>query len=69
MNKDKRVEMIMAFENGELEFNEILKLFSDLIKTGLCWKLQGSYGRSAEMLIAKRYLNKDGKILNKEVGE
>ena len=45
------VESINAFESGELEDTEIFELFQHLIDTGTAWKLQGSYGRTAEMLI------------------
>ena len=41
----------MAFESGELDREETIELFQHLIKTGLAWKLQGSYGRTAQALI------------------
>ena len=44
-------EKIMAFESSELEDTEIFELFQYLIDTGHAWTLQGSYGRTAEMLI------------------
>jgi len=65
MDKNKRIELIIAFESGELEEKETLKLFSDLIKTGMCWKLQGFYGRIAEDLIQKNIINRKGNILIK----
>src|ERR1039458_2794158 len=45
------VEKIMSFEEGELEDEEIFALFQYMIDDGSVWKLQGSYGRTAEMLI------------------
>ena len=51
MNKDKRVEMIMAYESGELEEAEIIELFQDLVNSKLAWALQGSYGATASYLI------------------
>lgn len=42
---------IIAFEQGELGEEEILILFQDLVDSGLAWKLQGSYGRTAKALI------------------
>jgi len=42
---------IIAFEQGELDRDEIIELFQHLIDTGLCWQLQGSYGRCATELI------------------
>jgi len=55
----------MAFEDGELSDNEIIELFSELIKSGMAWQLQGFYGRFARDLIEQGYLSKDGKILKR----
>lgn len=45
------VEKIMRFESDELEREEIVPFFQQLVDTGLAWKLQGSYGRAASRLI------------------
>lgn len=42
---------IIAFEDNELNSEEIVELFQHLIDTGLAWELQGSYGRTAVGLI------------------
>ena len=42
---------ILAFEMGELEDEQVLDLFQELVNTGLAWQLQGSYGRTAAALI------------------
>jgi hypothetical protein len=46
---------IMAYENGELNEDEIVYGFQQLIDSGLVWSLQGSYGRMAARLIEDGY--------------
>lgn len=50
------VSAIMAFESGDLDEEGIIALFQDLVDTGLAWKLQGSYGRTARALIERGYI-------------
>jgi len=57
------VDLIMAYECGELSDAKILELFSELIKTGKAWTLQGSYGRMAMRLIKAGYIDRKGTIL------
>ena len=45
------VGFIMAYEDGQLEEDEIIQGFQNLIDQGLAWTLQGSYGRMARALI------------------
>jgi hypothetical protein len=42
---------IMAYEAGELPESEIIKGFQELIRSGVTWKLQGTYVRTASALI------------------
>jgi len=50
---------IIRYENGELhdgatpleEQHELISFFQKLVNTGLAWKLQGHYGRTAATLI------------------
>ena len=56
------VTEIMRFEEGELGIDETLGLFSSLIKSGIVWGLQGSYGRMARHLIDQGSLSEDGTI-------
>ena len=63
MDNDTRVEMIIQYECGELDDNATLELFSDLIKSGQAWRLQGHYGRTASAIIDAGYISKTGEIL------
>ncbi len=68
MEYPKLVDLIIAYETGELAPEDTLKLFSMLVKSGKAWTLQGHYGRTAQGLIDAGYIGKTGKIL-KELGE
>jgi hypothetical protein len=58
------VSALMDYEDGQLDARTTLKLFSQLISSGLAWKLQGSvYGRPAARLIELGYIDKEGNIL------
>lgn len=57
------INLIMDYEQGLLSEKETLELFSELICTGMVWRLQGHYGRTAMNLIESGCLDKKGKIL------
>lgn len=59
------VEEIMAYESGEMPAEKTLDFFAKLIKTKLCWSLQGCYGRTADNLIKQGYIDEKGKILRR----
>ena len=46
-----RLDRIIAYEQSELDYDETIKLFQELINNGMAWTLQGSYGRTAQTLI------------------
>jgi hypothetical protein len=46
------LDFIMAYESGSMDSDEAqIAGFQQLIDSGLAWKLQGSYGRTAAALI------------------
>jgi len=49
-----------GFEEGTSE--EKLEAWAYLIKTGMCWTLQGWFGRQAQAMIDRGYINADGEI-------
>lgn len=57
------VTKIMDYEDGQMTLEEVLELFSELIKSGMAWELQGHYGRTAMTLIKNGLISKEGEIL------
>jgi hypothetical protein len=43
------------YESDEMEVDEMLDFFQELIDSGLAWRLQGHYGRTAQSLIEEGY--------------
>ena len=42
---------IIAYELGEMDTDEQLTFFQNLVNTGLAWTLPGRYGRAAAALV------------------
>lgn len=57
------VNRIIAFEDGELEFSDTIKLFADLVKTGTINSLQGSYQRAARQFILDGFITPAGDVV------
>lgn len=58
------IAKVQPFGEGEdASEQEQLEAWAYLIKTGLCWRLQGWYGRQATQYINGGIISKDGKIL------
>ena len=59
---------IIRYETAnDFTYEEFLDLFSELIKTGQAFSLQGSYGRTALALIQDGRISLKGEILNSEI--
>lgn len=48
---DNISDKIIKYEQGDLGYDEIIDMFQELVKSGMAWKLQGHYGRTAADLI------------------
>ena len=48
---DGLITKLMAFEEGELDYEDTILFFQELVNTGVAWHLQGSYGRMAAALL------------------
>lgn len=55
MKKDI-VQRISDYEEGVLSDKETIDLFQELVDTGMAWRLQGHYGRTANQLIEEEYI-------------
>ena len=70
ITKGNLVDYIMSYEDGSLDTEGTLQLFSYLIKTGQAWSLQGSiYGRPAKSLIDKGIISQKGVINRNKLKE
>ena len=45
------VNDIIAYENGDMDEDQIINFFQELIDSGMAWTLQGHYGRMAMSLV------------------
>jgi hypothetical protein len=54
------LDLIIAYESGELDEEQVIDLFQQLVDSGLAWQLQGSYGRQAARMIEAGLINESG---------
>ena len=56
------VQDLIAYEQGTLTPRQRLELFSELIRSGLAFELQGHYGREAAMFLEQGLILPNGDI-------
>jgi hypothetical protein len=59
------VDTLEDYEEGHLDTKETLELFAELIRTGAIGRQRLSVRRTADELIAARYLTPEGKLTAK----
>ena len=57
-----QIDLIIQYESGELDDQQVVFLFADLIRTGQAWMLQGHYARTAQRLIDAGWIDKKGNV-------
>jgi hypothetical protein len=62
MSSNDLATKIFRYEEDDLDGNEIVELFQELIDNGMAWSLQGHYGRMAMDLIENGYCTKPEEI-------
>jgi hypothetical protein len=45
------VDKIIRYEAGEMDQDEMVEMFQEMVNDGSAWQLQGHYGRTAAALI------------------
>jgi hypothetical protein len=56
------IDLIIAYEQGDLSDYQIVNLFAELVRNGMAWTLQGHYGRTASALIEAGYIDREGNL-------
>ncbi len=51
------VGRLMEYESGDLDEDETVEFFQELVTSGLAWRLQGHYGRTAVGFIQAGLIN------------
>lgn len=52
------VDFVIKYETGQMDAPTTLAFFRFLVKTGMAWTLQGSYGRAAQSLIDAGWISR-----------
>lgn len=56
------IDAIMAWEEGTLDTGGTFELFAGMIRDGSAWTFQGTYGRTAALLIEDGVITREGEI-------
>ena len=67
VNEKNSLNYIMEYEGGNPSVEDVVNLFSHLVKSGQAWTLQGMYGRQAQRFIDVGILDRKGNINWKKV--
>ena len=62
MEKEKVVELLIKFDEGDISEGDCISLFSHLVTTGIINSLEGRYGRFAKKLMESNHLRPCGCI-------
>ena len=57
-----RLNLIMQYEDGSISDDDAIRLFQDLVDTGLAWELQGHYGRTAHAMLKAGVISNVNKL-------
>lgn len=60
MTYGEQFNLMMEFEEGDISQEDCIRLFQNLIDTGMAWTLQGFYGRTAQNMIEAGYCHRKG---------
>ena len=63
------VETLIAYEQGELDGQQTIDFFAGLIRSGMAYRLQGSYGRAADFFVRNGIISDTGEILVQTCGD
>lgn len=61
--------IVENFDGKEHKWQDEIRAWAYLIKTGACWKLQGWYGRNAQEFIDDGFISKTGRVQWKAIQE